>query len=82
MKSIKLTKEEEQSIQIIVKNYSDIFVRIEKIEKQLTELNEHKTTLINHLEDLRQSEDKTIDAIIQKYGKGKLNLETFEYELD
>lgn len=82
MKSIKLTKEETRNIMIVVENYKQIFNRIESVEKRLAELNNEKDTLINTLDDLRKTENKAISDIVSKYGKGKLNLETLEYELD
>lgn len=84
-----LEQAEKQSILDLMSNYKNLHNEINKVEKAMTELqktldtlNVTKDAVIKGLEDNRETESTVIKRLVEKYGEGKLNFTTFEWEIN
>ena len=66
----------------MVRAYKEKYDEITNLEKTLKTLNKTRDQIKEHLEAIRKEEDDFGKYLIKKYGKGKFNVQTFEYELE
>lgn len=83
---MKLEQNELDAInELIVKynNQHDDIIRVElsikELETNLKSLNEKKDKLLNTIEDNRDLERTIVKALVDKYGEGKLDVQTLEW---
>jgi len=81
-KSKKLNTDEKETIRNFIRNYISLDDRFKSIEETIVELQKEKDVLLEELNDLRTNEKKFGEDLDKKYGKGKLNLKNFNYELE
>jgi len=79
---MQLSKEELSKVHKMVRAYKEKYDEITNLEKTLKTLNKTRDQIKKHLEAIRQEEDDFGKHLIKKYGKGKFNVQTFEYELE
>lgn len=79
MKRIKLESTELDSASTIVNKYREAEVELLQIQKNLEELDVQKTNLLSRLEAINEEEITFFNLLEKRYGKGKLDLLTFEY---
>lgn len=79
MKRIKLESIELASASTIVNKYREAEVELLQIQKTLEELDVQKSDLLSRLEAINEEEITFFNSLEKKYGKGKLDLLTFEY---
>ena len=77
-----LETSELQEIKSLISGYSSISIEFEIIEETINNLRNKQEQLIHDLKELRSKESLINNSFTSKYGNGKLNLETFEYELN
>lgn len=84
---MKLTNEELQELNSIVKNFHSVDYNLSLLEKRIKEIEDEKEEIskkIKKLEEkahsVRATEKEFTDKLVNKYGPFKLNLETFEIE--
>ena len=79
MKRIKLESIELASASTIVNKYREAEVELLRIQKTLEELDVQKSDLLSRLEAISEEEITFFNLLEKKYGKGKLDLLTFDY---
>ena len=79
MTRIKLESTELDSASTIVNKYREAEVELLQIQKNLEELDVQKTNLLSRLEAINEEEITFFNLLEKRYGKGKLDLLTFEY---
>ncbi len=79
MKRIKLESTELASASTIVNKYREAEVELLQIQKTLEELDVQKSDLLSRLEAINEEEITFFNSLEKRYGKGKLDLLTFEY---
>ena len=79
MRRIKLESIELASASTIVNKYREAEVELLQIQKTLEELDVQKSDLLSRLEAINEEEMTFFNSLEKKYGKGKLDLLTFEY---
>ena len=79
---MQLTKEELEKIHRMVKSYRDKYDEIKNLEETIGKLIKTRDKIKEQLEVIRLEEDGFGKSLIEKYGKGKFNIHTFEYELE
>ena len=82
MTAIQLTAEELSKIHEMIETYKKKYEEISNLEKTLKTLNDTRDQIKKQLENNRTQEDVFGKDLIKKYGKGKFNIQTFEYELE
>ena len=87
-KQLKLTNEELSNLLDIIKDFSNLNEkldietgRLEKIEQEHKQIINRVKNIEDSIESVRKRETEFIDSLREKYGEGKLNLETFEIEI-
>ena len=78
---MKLQENEIKQFFDIVNDYQRVWEEIANAEEQIKILLSKQKQLKEDLEDNRKKEKTFTESILRKYGKGKFNLETLEYEL-
>lgn len=85
---MKLLNEELESLLVIVREFSDLSIRLdtesEKMESILEEKKKIEENLIaieSEIKQVRQREKEFTDSLVEKYGPFKFDLENFEIEL-
>ena len=81
MRTIQLDKNDSQQIVEFIRKYKSLHTNIEMTIKKLNTLNEDKNELIKELTELRKDELKFTEIFKDKYGEGKLDLETGTYKI-
>jgi hypothetical protein len=76
----KLTKKEMDQANRMKSNFAQIRGEISEVQSMIENLNLRAGTLIKELELLRDKETEFMNALSKKYGQGKLNPFTLEYE--
>lgn len=83
----KLTAEETSAIKAFIANYNDLFKKISEMDVELNFISSRRDTLLEKINDvhseitaIRAKEQEYNDYLVSKYGKFKLNLETFDVE--
>ena len=79
MKRIKLESSDLTSASTIVNKYREAEVELLEIQKRLEDLDVQKTELLTRLEAVNEEEITFFNSLEKKYGKGQLDLLTFEY---
>tara|TARA_R110001592_G_scaffold308818_1_gene582836 strand:+ start:3315 stop:3578 length:264 start_codon:yes stop_codon:yes gene_type:complete len=79
---IQLTKDELNNIHQMIETYKKKYDEIGNLEKTLKTLNNTRDQIKEQLEKVRNDEQLFGKKLIEKYGKGKFNIQTFEYELE
>ena len=79
---MELTAEELSKVHSMLNSYKVKYKEIKNLEKTLETLNTTRDQIKKQLEDIRESENDFGKYLIKKYGKGKFNVQTFEYELE
>jgi uncharacterized phage infection (PIP) family protein YhgE len=82
MTAIQLTAEELSKIHEMIETYKKKYEEIGNLEKTLKTLNDTRDQIKKQLDAVRTQEDTFGNDLIKKYGKGKFNIQTFEYELE
>lgn len=75
-----LNENEIQEAKKLIQEFGQIKDQIHLAEEQMSTLNQKAESLINHLEDLRSQEQNFVESLQKKYGPGKLNPLTLNYE--
>lgn len=76
----KLTKKEMDQANRMKSKFAKIRGEISEVQETMEKLNLKAGTLIKQLEELRDKENEFIESLSKKYGDGKLNPFTLEYE--
>jgi hypothetical protein len=79
MKRIKLENSDLASASTIVNKYREAEVELLEIQKKLEDLDVQKTELLTRLEAVNEEEITFFNSLEKRYGKGHLDLLTFEY---
>ena len=79
---MQLTKKELQKVHGMVGAYKEKYAEITNLEKTLKVLNNTRSQIKETLDDIRKEENQFGEYLIEKYGKGQFNIQTFEYELE
>jgi len=79
---MELTKKELQKVHKMVGAYKEKYDEITNLEKTLKILNDTRNQIKETLDNIRKEEGQFGEYLIEKYGKGKFNIQTFEYELE
>ena len=79
---IQLTKDELDEIHRMIKIYKKKYTEISNLEETLKKLTNTRNKIKNQLSEVRKEEDEFGKVLVKKYGKGKFNIQTFEYELE
>lgn len=74
-----LSTEELSSANKIVSEYRTIESEFTEIQSQLAKIDAEKSNLLIRLDAIRSEELEFYDTLEDKYGKGKIDLLTFEY---
>jgi len=74
-----LSKEEINQLINIKQSFDEIIYDLGMIELKFINLNSKKEELTNQLLNLQQEEEQLIIQLEQKYGKGKISIETGEF---
>mgnify|MGYP006141945513 FL=1 len=82
MTAIQLTAEELSKIHQMIETYKKKYEEIGNLEETLKTLNDTRDQIKKQLDTNRTDEDNFGKDLIKKYGKGKFNIQTFEYELE
>ena len=82
MTAIQLTAKELTKIHEMIETYKKKYEEIGNLEKTLKTLNDTRDQIKKQLDTNRTQEDAFGKDLIKKYGKGKFNIQTFEYELE
>ena len=80
-KKVELTKEELQEVQSLIKSETRAVNQLGIIELQLSTLQTDKANLIQSINDLNKVKSKHMSEMVEKYGKGSLNIDTGEFTL-
>jgi septation ring formation regulator EzrA len=75
----KLSNEELSSANKIVNEYRTIESEFTEIQSQLEKIDAEKVNLLSRLDAIRSEELEFYENLEDKYGKGKIDLLTFEY---
>ena len=78
---MKLQEKELTEIVNIVEKYSSLQDEFSEIEKQMQEIKDKKDDLLIRLEKVRELETSLMSDLEKSYGKGKINLNTYEYNI-
>lgn len=78
---MELTKKEIESILGFSNNYFSLHSQIEKIEKEMQDLEEKASNLIEDLKERREEEKKFMEILALKYGDGRLNPTNLSWEI-
>lgn len=77
---------EKQNILDLMENYKKLHEQISRIEvtskemeKSLHLLHKEKDVVIKGIEDNRENESGIIKGLVEKYGEGRLDLQTFDW---
>ena len=73
---IKLSAEELETIKQLQQKQQDLITQLGPLEYQIQLLELQKDQLVETIGKLRQDEQKTGEALTQKYGNGTVNLES------
>jgi hypothetical protein len=74
-----MTKEEKTKILHIISQYGKCHEKIEKLEKEITNLLDKKNLLVSELNSIRNNEKEVVNELQKKYGnEAILNLEKME----
>ena len=73
---IKLSQEELYTIKQLQQSQQDLISRFGQLEYQMQLLELQKDQLVETIGKLQQDEQKTGEALTQKYGNGTVNLES------
>jgi len=73
---IKLSTEELETIKQLQQKQQDLISRFGQLEYQMQLLELQKDQLVETIGQLQQDEQKTGEALTQKYGNGTVNLES------
>jgi hypothetical protein len=83
----KITNEELLILLSLIRTYSkasddleSYSMRLEEIEREKTKLLDEVKKLSETIQQVRIQEDQITQALVEKYGPFKLNMETFEIE--
>ena len=79
---MKITDKEIRKMTSIVENYGGIYKEFEKIQKEIEKAKLIKDDLLIQLENTKKKEDDFYLELSSKYGDGKLNFNTYEFETD
>ena len=74
-----LSNEELSVANKIVNEYRTIETEFTEIQSQLERIDAEKSNLLSRLDAIRSEELEFYDNLEDKYGKGKIDLLTFEY---
>jgi uncharacterized Fe-S cluster-containing MiaB family protein len=77
----KLDQKEIESLQSFINKYREIYSDIEKIEKEMIELEKKSGSLLEELEFFREKEKSFLEDLSKKYGEGNLNPLTLNWEI-
>ncbi len=80
--SIQLEKIELEKIHSMIKEYRQKYDEINNLEETLKKLTETREQIKKQLSEIRKKEDDFGKDLVKKYGKGRFNVKTFEYELE
>jgi len=80
--AVQLTRDELNAIYQMIETYKKKFEEIGNLEKTLKTLNNTRDQIKEQLDKVRNDEELFGKKLIEKYGKGKFNVQTFEYELE
>lgn len=75
----KLSSLEYNEMLNIVNSYREMETSLTKVQEQLESLSSIKDSLLHELDTIRDRELKFFENLEKNYGKGKLDLYTFEY---
>lgn len=82
----KLHKKETAALLELIHTYRNLHTKIAEVEdgiasveKQMKKLYKQKDAVIAQIQANREREGELIDELLEKYGKGKLNLENLEW---
>ena len=79
---IDLDKNELLKIDRMITTYKRKYDEITNLEKTLKTLVDTREKLKEDLDKVRKEENDFGEYLIKKYGKGRFNIETFQYELE
>ena len=79
---MQLEKKELETVNNFIINYKKIYDEITEVENELRRLTIKQKNLLTKLTDNREMEIEFSNQIEEKYGKGKFNILTLEYELN
>jgi len=79
---MQLTKKELNRIHSLIKLYKRKYEEIGNLEKTLKKLSETRNQIKKQIEDIREEEKIFGEDLVKKYGKGKFDLQTFEYTVE
>jgi len=77
----KLDQKEIESLRSFINKYREIYSDIEKIEKEMIELEKKSGSLLEELEFFREKEKSFLEDLSKKYGEGNLNPLTLNWEI-
>jgi hypothetical protein len=77
----KLDQKEIESLRSFINKYREIYSDIEKIEKEMIELEKKSGSLLEELEFFREKEKSFLEDLSKKYGVGNLNPLTLNWEI-
>ncbi len=77
---MRITENEIEEVLKFSNEYVSLHSQIGKIESEIRELENKASNLIARLEECRDEEKTFMDALSKKYGEGKINLSTLNWE--
>jgi Na+-transporting NADH:ubiquinone oxidoreductase subunit NqrA len=76
---MKLTQEQIQLIKNIQTQYSDLAYKLGQLELELIDLTDRKANLHKSVLELKTEEIKIASELVQKYGKGTIDIDSGEF---
>ncbi len=64
-----------------VSSIGDIEIKLRLLEQKAAELNQEKELLLKDYDKLREKETELSEQLLQKYGEGKIDIESGKIEL-
>jgi flagellar biosynthesis chaperone FliJ len=79
---MKITEQEITKVTEIVTKYGKIHKEFDEVQSIIENMSKKKDELLQRLENTHDEEQTFFNMLSKKYGPGKLNFETLEYEKD
>jgi len=77
---MQLSKKEYFTIKNMIDDYKNVYNKICELEDEMKKCHETQIKLEEHLRYIRENEKRFSNKLEERYGPGKLNAATLEYE--
>ena len=75
----KFTQEEVDKLRDIRKQFSDVSYKLGQLEMQRLSLKDEKELVVKEMNNIIESEKKVAKELLDKYGKGTIDIESGEF---